>query len=34
MYDPYFSHVEEAWGYRETDNLLFIWFEEMKADLR
>ena len=34
MYDPFFSHLEEAWGHRESENLLFIWFEEMKTDLR
>ena len=34
MYDPYFSHVEEAWRLREQDNLLFLWFEDMKTDLR
>lgn len=34
MYDPFFSHLEEAWGHRDNENLLFIWFEEMKTDLR
>ena len=34
MFDPYFYHVEEAWKYREKKNVLFIFFEEMKADLR
>ena len=34
MYDPFFSHLEEAWGHRDSENLLFIWFEEMKTDLR
>ena len=34
MYDSYFYHVEEAWKYREKKNVLIIFFEEMKADLR
>ena len=33
MYDPYFSHLEQAWKLREEENFLFIWFEEMKTDL-
>ena len=35
MYDPYFSHLEQAWNLREQqDNFLFLWFEDMKTDLR
>ena len=34
MYDSYFYHVEEAWKYREKKNVLIIFFEEMKEDLR
>ena len=34
MYDPFFYHVEEAWKLRDHKNVLFIFFEEMKQDLR
>ena len=34
MYDPFFAHIEEAWHLRDHKNVLFIFFEEMKADLR
>ena len=34
MYDPFFSHIQEAWNLRDHPNVLFIYFEEMKRDLR
>ena len=34
MYSPFFQHCEEAWQLRESPNLLFIFFEDMKKDLR
>ena len=34
MYDPFFSHIKEAWNLRDHQNVLFIYFEEMKRDLR
>ena len=34
MYDPFFSHIKEAWNLRDHQNVIFIYFEEMKRDLR
>lgn len=31
---PFIPHVLEAWEKKDHPNLLFIFFEEMKADLR
>ena len=31
---PYFPHVLEAWKQRNNPNLLFLFFEDMKRDLR
>ncbi|KAF0296700.1 Nucleoprotein TPR [Amphibalanus amphitrite] len=31
---PYFPHVLEAWKQRHNPNLLFLFFEDMKRDLR
>ena len=31
---PYFPHVLEAWKHRNNPNLLFLFFEDMKRDLR
>ena len=32
LISPYFEHVHEAWT--KHDNLLFIFYEEMKADIK
>jgi len=34
MISPFFQHLEEAWQLRNNSNLLFIFFEDMKKDLR
>ena len=34
MYSPFFQHCEEAWQLRESPNLLFIFFEDMKKDMK
>ena len=34
LYDPFFPHVEEAWAINNHPNMLFIFYEDMKADLR
>ena len=34
MYSPFFPHVEEAWALKDQPNMLFIFYEDMKADLR
>jgi len=34
MYSPFFEHIKEAWDLRESPNLLFVFYEEMKKDLR
>ena len=31
---PFAPHVKEAWEKKDHPNLLFLFFEEMKADLR
>ena len=31
---PYFPHVLEAWQQRNHPNMLFLFFEDMKSDLR
>ncbi|XP_044021341.1 sulfotransferase 1C4-like [Aphidius gifuensis] len=33
-YTPYFEHVKEAWALKDHPNLLFLFFEELRADLR
>lgn len=33
MYTPFWIHVMEAWGKRNHPNLLFLFYEEMKADI-
>ncbi|XP_050693912.1 sulfotransferase 1A1-like [Eriocheir sinensis] len=32
-YCPYWPHVKEAWGKRHHPNLLFLFYEDMKADI-
>ncbi|XP_050718718.1 sulfotransferase 1A1-like [Eriocheir sinensis] len=32
-YSPFWPHVKEAWGKRHHPNLLFLFYEEMKADI-
>ena len=34
MQGPFFPHVEEAWAIKDHPNLLFIFYEDMKKDLR
>ena len=34
MLGSFFNHLEEAWKVKEYPNILFIWFEDMKKDLR
>ena len=34
MDGPFFKHLEEAWELKENPNLLFIFFEDMKRDLK
>ena len=34
MQGPFFPHVHEAWAIKDHPNLLFIFYEEMKKDLR
>ena len=34
MDGPFFKHLEEAWELKENPNLLFIFFEDMKQDLK
>ena len=31
---PYFQHIEEAWKLRDHPNVLFVFYEEMKANLK
>ena len=31
---PYFQHVEEAWTLKDNPNMLFLFYEEMKKDLK
>ncbi|KAF5269609.1 hypothetical protein FQR65_LT05948 [Abscondita terminalis] len=33
-FSPYWSHVEEAWKLRHSENLLFMLYEDMSKDLR
>lgn len=33
LYCPYWPHVKEAWGKRHHPNLLFLFYEDMKADI-
>ncbi|XP_050726723.1 sulfotransferase 1C4-like isoform X2 [Eriocheir sinensis] len=33
MYSPYWPHVKEAWEKRHHPNLLFVFYEDMKADI-
>jgi len=34
MMGPFFPHAEEAWSLRDHPNLLFLFYEDMKKDLR
>ena len=34
MQGPFFPHVHEAWAIKDHPNLLFIFYEDMKKDLR
>lgn len=34
MLSPFFPHVEEAWSFKDNPNMLFLFYEEMKRDLR
>lgn len=32
VYGPYWQHVREAWEKRESPNLHFVFYEDLKAD--
>eukprot|EP00092_Neocalanus_flemingeri_P035044 GFUD01038132.1.p1 GENE.GFUD01038132.1~~GFUD01038132.1.p1 ORF type:complete len:350 (-),score=91.30 GFUD01038132.1:64-1113(-) len=34
MFGPYFPHIEEGWALRDHPNFLFIFYEDMKRDIR
>jgi len=34
IYTPFFPHVLDAWNKRHHPNLLFIFYEDLKRDLR
>ena len=34
IYTPFFPHVLEAWNKRHHPNMLFIFYEDLKRDLR
>ena len=34
MQGPFFPHVQEAWAIKDHPNVLFIFYEDMKKDLR
>jgi len=34
MYSPFFPHILDAWSKRNHPNLHFMWYEDMKRDLR
>jgi len=31
--DPYIAHIKEGWAARHHDNVIFLWYEDMKKDL-
>jgi len=34
MFGPFFSHIDEGWSFKDHPNVLFIFYEEMKKDLK
>ena len=34
MYSPFFPHLDEAWKVRDNPNILFLFYENMKKDLK
>ncbi|TRY71899.1 hypothetical protein TCAL_16218 [Tigriopus californicus] len=33
LWSPYWRHISQAWKHRKSDNLLFVFFSDMKEDL-
>ena len=33
MFGPYFKNLKTAWDIRDHPNMLFIYYEDMKADI-
>lgn len=34
MYGSYFHHIKSGWAYKDHPNFRFVWFEDMKKDIR
>ena len=34
MYGDFFKHLDQAWEYKDNQNFLFLFYEDMKRDIR
>ncbi len=34
LYGPYWTHLQDAWAYRHQSNFKFVWYEDMRSDLK